>query len=73
MRRVSTKTNAKPSKVYIKDSINWRGKSVGLVLSRNNALILAEGLIRASQKSDKIDVTIFTKAKIPTVTVTYLS
>ena len=73
MKRISVRTNIKPQKVYIKDLANWKGKSVGLVLSKGNALLFAEGIIRAIQKSDKIDVTIFPKAKTPTITITYLA
>jgi len=72
MPRISTNTNVKPKKVYIKDMANWKGKSVGLVLSRNDALLLAEGLIKASQKTNRIDVTIFPKSRTPQVTITYL-
>ena len=72
MQRISTKTNVKPMQIYIKDKENWKGKSVGIVLSKNNALLLAEGLIKASQQTNKIDITIFPKAKTPIITVTYL-
>jgi len=72
MPRISTRTNVKPKKVYIKDMLNWKGKSVGVVLSKNDALFLAEGLVKAAQKSDKIDVTIFPKSKTPQITVTYI-
>jgi len=71
-KRISTKTNVKPQKVYIKDMDNWKGKSVGVVLSKNDALLLSEGLIKAAQKTNKIDVTIFPKAKTPVITITYL-
>jgi len=70
-KRISTKTNVKPKKVYIKDLENWKGKSIGLVLSRNEALKLVEGLVKASQNTDTIDITIFPKQKTPVVTVTY--
>ncbi len=72
MKRISTKTNVKPEKVYIKDAENWKGKSVGLVLSQDEALLFAEGLIKASRSAKKIDVTIFPKSKTPVITVTYL-
>ena len=72
-KRISTKTNVKPKKVYIKDLINWTGKSIGLVLSRNEALKFAEGLIKASQNTDTVDITIFPKQKTPVITITYLS
>lgn len=72
MKRFSTKTNVNPQKVYIRDVDNWKGKSVGIVLLKNDALLLAEGLIKASQKATKIDLTIFPKAKTPVITVTYL-
>jgi len=72
MPRISTRTNVKPNKVYIKDMSNWKGKSVGVVLLKNDALLLAEGLIKAAQKADKIDVTIFPKSRTPQITVTYL-
>ncbi|NCO24985.1 hypothetical protein GW901_00460 [Candidatus Parcubacteria bacterium] len=72
MKRFSTKTNVKPQKVYIKDIDNWKGESVGIVLLKNDALLLAEGLIKTSQKAKKIDITIFPKAKTPVITVTYL-
>lgn len=72
MKRISTKTNAKPNAVYIKDINDWKGKSVGIVFSRNEALLLAEGLIKAAQKTNKIDLTLFPKAKTPIITVTYL-
>lgn len=72
MKRISTKTNVKPQKVYIKDMKNWKGKSVGVVLSKNDALLLAEGFIKAAQKTNKIDMTIFPKAKTPVITITYL-
>lgn len=72
MKRISTKTNVNPKKVYIKDIDNWKGKSVGLVLDKNDALLFAEGLIKAAQKTNQIDVTIFPKAKTPVVTITYL-
>ena len=71
-KRLSTRTNVKPKKVYIKDMKNWKGKSVGLVLTKNNALRLAEGLIKAAQKTNKIDMTVFPKAKTPVITITYL-
>lgn len=71
-KRISTKMNVKPQKVYIKDMNNWRGKSVGIVLSKNDALLLAEGLIKASQQTNKIDLTVFPKSKTPTITITYL-
>ena len=72
MKRVSTRTNVHPEKVYIKNIEKWSGKSVGIVLSRNNALLLAEGLIKAAQKTNKIDITLFPKAKTSVITVTYL-
>lgn len=72
MKRISTKTNVKPKKVYIKNMKDWKGKSVGIVMRKNDALLLAEGLIKAAQKTNKIDVTIFPKAKTPVITVTYL-
>lgn len=74
MKRISTKTNIKPQKVYIKDMDSWKGKSVGLVLSKNQnqALLLSEGLIKAVQKAGKVDITIFPKAKVPVITITYL-
>ena len=72
MPRKSTRTNVKPKKVYIKDMKNWKGKSVGIVLSKNSALRLAEGLIKAAQETNKIDITIFPKAKTPIITTTYL-
>lgn len=72
-KRVSTKTNVKPRKVYIKDLDKWAGKSIGLVLSRNEALKLVEGLVRAGQNSDTVDLTIFPKQKTPTITITYTS
>jgi len=72
MKRISTRTNVKPEKVYIKDMLNWSGKSIGVVLLRNDALLLAEGLIKAAQKTNKIDITIFPKSKTPQITVTYL-
>jgi len=72
MKRVSTRTNVKPQKVYIKDMKNWKGKSVGIVLSRNDALLLAEGLIKAAQKTNKIDLTVFPKSRNPTITITFL-
>lgn len=71
-KRISTKTSIKPQKVYIKDLENWKGKSVGIVLSKEDALRLAEGLIKAAQKANSIDVTIFPKIKHPTITTTYL-
>jgi len=70
--RVSAKLNSKPSKVYIKNLESWEGKSVGVVLERNEALKLAEALVRVSREANNIDVTIFPKAKTPTITVTYL-
>lgn len=72
MKRFSTRTNIKPKKVYIKDKENWKGKSVGIVLSRNDALLMAEGLIKAAQNTDQIDMTIFPKSKTPQITITYL-
>jgi len=72
MKRISAKTNVKTKKVYIKDITNWEGKSVGIVLSKNDALLLAEGLIKASQQTNKIDMTIFPKAKTPVITITYI-
>ena len=71
-KRISTKTNVKPQKIYIKDMENWKGKSVGVVLTKNDALLLAEGLIKASRQTNKIDITIFPKAKTPVITITYL-
>ena len=72
MKRTSTRTNAKPRKVYIKDKEKWSGKSIGLTLDRTNALIMAEGLVKAAQETNSIDVTIFPKAKTLQITVTYL-
>lgn len=72
MKRISTRTNVKPKKVYIKDMDNWRGKSVDIVLPKSEALLLAEGLIKAARVVDKIDIAIFPKAKTPVITVTYL-
>lgn len=72
-KRISTRTNIKPKKVYIKDLENWTGKSVGLVLSRDEALKFVEGLAKASQNTDTIDVTIFPRQKTPVITITYLS
>ncbi len=71
-KRISTRCNVKPTKVYIKDKENWKGKSVGIVLTKNNALLLAEGLIKAAQNTKSIDLTVFPKAKTPVITVTYL-
>jgi len=71
MKRLSTKTNVKPKKVYIKDMDSWKGKSVGIVLSKNDALLLFEGLIKAAQKTNKIDITLFPKKKTPVITITY--
>lgn len=72
MPRISTKINIKPQKVYIKASRDWKGKSVGIVLSRNNALLLSEGLIKAAQKTRRIDMTLFPKRKTPVITITYI-
>lgn len=72
MKRISTKTNIKPQKIYIKDLDNWKGKSVGIVLSREDALLFAEGLIKGLQEADKLEVTIFPKVKTPIITITYL-
>ena len=72
MPRISTKTNIKPQKVYIKALRDWKGKSVGIVLSRNNALLLSEGLIKAAQKTRRIDMTLFPKRKTPIITITYI-
>lgn len=72
MKRISARTNIKPEKVYIKDINNWKGKSVGIVLSKEEALFLAEGLIKASRVSSKVDMTIFPKAKTPVITITFL-
>lgn len=72
MSRISTRTNVNPKKVYIKDMASWRGKSVGIVLSKNGALHLAEGLVKAAQSTNEIDVTVFPKAKTPVITITYL-
>lgn len=71
MKRYSTKTNVKPKKIYIKNKDTWEGKSVGIVLSKNEALLLAEGLIKASRVTNEIDVTAFPKAKTPVITITY--
>lgn len=71
--RVSTRTNIKPLKVYIKGIKNWPGKSVGLVLSKDQALLFAEGLIKASRSTNRVDVTIFPKAKNPVITITYVN
>lgn len=71
-KRVSARVNVKPRKVYIKDINEWKGKSAGLVLERSEALKLAVGLIKSSIESEEVDVTVFPKAKTPTVTVTYL-
>ena len=73
MPRISTKTNIKPQKVYIKDIEKWEGKSVNVILSQNDALLLAEGLIKALQKTKRIDLTIFPKLQTPTITITYQS
>ena len=72
MRRISTRTNVKPRKIYIKNMEEWAGKSVGISLSKNQALLLVEGLIKAAQKTDKIDITIFPKSKTPSITITFL-
>ena len=72
MSRVSTRTNIKPQKVYIKDLYIWKGKSVGMRISKDNALLLAEGLIKAARKTKRIDVTLFPKKKTPVITVTYV-
>lgn len=72
MKRISTKTNVKPRKVYIKDMKNWQGKSVGVVLSKNDAMRFAEGLLKAAQNTDRIDITIFPKSKKPVITITFL-
>lgn len=72
MKRISTKTNVKPFRVYIKGISNWPGKSVGVVLFKNDALLLAEGLIKAARATNRIDLTIFPKKKSPIITVTYL-
>jgi len=70
-KRISTRTNVNPEKVYIKDMPNWKGKTVGIVLSKNSALRLIEALVKAAQKTNKIDVTIFPRRKTPTITITY--
>ncbi len=72
MKRISTRTNVKPEKVYIKDINNWKGKSVGIVLSQEQALLFSEGLIKAAMVTKKIDVTIFPKSKTPVITITFL-
>ena len=72
MKRISTKTNVKPKKVYIKNISEWQGKSVGIVLSKSEALLFAEGLIKASRESESIDITIFPKSRKPVITTTYL-
>lgn len=68
--RASFGKNVKPTKVYINGLEDLPGKTVGLVLSRHSCMALAQNLIGAVRTTDKVDVTLFFKAKTPVVSVT---
>jgi hypothetical protein len=74
MPRKTIHPNIKVEKIYPKEIMEWKYKTFGIQLNKDQVTQLARELIEAVEKTNDqtIDLTLFLKRKTPVITITWM-